>query len=421
MKPNITDGKYIFLSYAHKNCEQVKRLVETLQSEGYHVWFDTHLELGEKYNDTIGERIQNCEAFMCFLTKEFGESEYCRMELRMAAEKYHKYIVPVYLGNQMKIDEALSPGMVLLISDANAFSIKGSNDVDGFMVEVRKSEVLNTCKGKQSGVQSNPKKHFIATWVVGMVFVILLGIIIGVFVMNRKVPDDTGHDSSVASDASVINNDSSVDDEVDEEVIQEIRQRLQVAEVGDIVEFGTYLQDFDYPTAIEWIVLEKNDDELWLLSKRGLDAKPYDTSGESTTWGNCTLREWLNNDFYNTAFSKEEKRMIPKQYVPPHKNPHYPEVDPSNGTIDKVFLLSIVEVEQYLPEEEDRRCEPTPYALENGAGIYQETNTCWWWLRSPGHGSVNAAYVDFDGSLRFNGGWVDLSFSAVRPSLRLHP
>lgn len=43
---------------------------------------------------------------------------------------------------------------------------------------------------------------------------------------------------------------------------------------------------------------------------------------------------------------------------------------------------------------------------------------CYWWLRSPGNNSNNAAYVDYDGYGNNNGNNVDNSNNAVRPDLQ---
>ena len=43
---------------------------------------------------------------------------------------------------------------------------------------------------------------------------------------------------------------------------------------------------------------------------------------------------------------------------------------------------------------------------------------CWWWLRSPGGRSINAAYVDIDGWVYDHGYYVDIDDYAVRPALK---
>ena len=47
-----------------------------------------------------------------------------------------------------------------------------------------------------------------------------------------------------------------------------------------------------------------------LLSKYGLGGIWYNTDSVDVTWENCSLRRWLNTDFYNTAFDDTEKDMI---------------------------------------------------------------------------------------------------------------
>ena len=62
-----------------------------------------------------------------------------------------------------------------------------------------------------------------------------------------------------------------------------------------------------------------------------------------------------------------------------------------------------------------RQCSVTAYAKAQGSftgAVYS-----WWWLRSPGYRQDTAAYVDYDGSVDYDGGYVDRDFFAVRPGL----
>ena len=52
---------------------------------------------------------------------------------------------------------------------------------------------------------------------------------------------------------------------------------------------------------VEWRVLDKKDGEILLLSEYGLDILPFDDSGSgSIIWENSSIRNWLNNEFYNS-------------------------------------------------------------------------------------------------------------------------
>ena len=96
--------------------------------------------------------------------------------------------------------------------------------------------------------------------------------------------------------------------------------------VGHYVSFGKYEQDNNTSNGkekIEWLVLEVKDGKALVISKYALDCKPYNTSSTNVTWETCSLRNWLNNDFINSAFSATEKTMIPSVKVSADKNPDY--------------------------------------------------------------------------------------------------
>lgn len=198
------------------------------------------------------------------------------------------------------------------------------------------------------------------------------------------------------------------------------------AEVGDTVQFGSYEQDNDAGNgaeAIEWLVLDKQDGKLLLLSKDALDTKPYDEEGEDVTWETCTLRRWLNSTFYNTAFSEEEQGNIVTTKVKNEDNPKY-DVEGGNDTKDKVFLLSIGEALGYFdpdPDAEDsaRRAKITEYADEQGGWSFDRYGA--WWLRSQGGGIYDAVYVGCLGDFSYLGTVMDTDNYVVRPALWLDP
>lgn len=197
------------------------------------------------------------------------------------------------------------------------------------------------------------------------------------------------------------------------------------ASVGDTITFGAYEQDNNTSNgkeAIEWTVLDKDGMSLLLISKQALDCQQYNTSYTDVTWESCSLRKWMNGTFLNKAFNAEEQAQIQNTTVSADKNPEY-NTNPGNATTDKVFLLSINEVEKYFNSDEARKCAPTAYAKAQGAytsDIYKTASgaaTCWWWLRSPGYNQNSAADVYNDGSVDFGGYIVNYGTDAVRPAL----
>lgn len=179
--------------------------------------------------------------------------------------------------------------------------------------------------------------------------------------------------------------------------------------IGDVFTFGNYHGE------TEWIVLDKEGTQLLIISKNALDCKPYNISKISVTWQTCFLRQWLNNEFIEEAFSAEEQKMIVTTKVTNTDNSSYG-TEGGNDTEDKVFLLSVDEAKQYFSSNEDRKCRPSTYAKEQGADVSDNGN-CWWWLRSPGSNQYYAAGVYGGGGIYKYGLDVDLGSYAVRPAM----
>lgn len=199
------------------------------------------------------------------------------------------------------------------------------------------------------------------------------------------------------------------------------------AKTGDYISFGCYDQDYDTENgkeAIEWLVLDVQDGKALIISKYGLDCQEYNHKYKDTTWEDCSLRYWLNNNFLNAAFTESEKMQICTTNIFSEKNPIYG-TSSGNETQDKIFLLSINEVNRYFSSDEDRKCLPTPYALEQGVFATIEDDNfgyCEWWLRSLGGHSPYAAYVGCGGDVDIFGKNANY-YSAVRPALwiKLNP
>lgn len=198
------------------------------------------------------------------------------------------------------------------------------------------------------------------------------------------------------------------------------------AGVGDTFLFGEYEQDGNLengPEPIEWIVLRNKDNTLYAISKYGLENKPYHDINEPVTWEECSLREWLNGEFYEEAFSKEEKAMILETELQNADNPYYG-TPGGNDTIDKVFLLSYKEFEPKAFAYQN--CMPTVYGEKQGIIIDDKIAIqCKWWLRTPGiqitTGTKNttATFAALDLGAQSIGIPVDYDGAAVRPCINI--
>ena len=190
---------------------------------------------------------------------------------------------------------------------------------------------------------------------------------------------------------------------------------------GDVITFGHYEQNNDLsdgPEPIEWLVLEEEDGSVLLLSRYGLDGLPYHSSFAEVTWESSRLRQWLNGEFLETAFTGGERDLIAETV---NRTPANPESGTDGGadTADRVFLLSIDEVLRYFPSVEDRTCLATDFARSKGI-LADRVNGdhSFWWLRSPGHSPYSVTIVYSHGLLYMYGSAAD-SPRAVRPAIRL--
>ena len=190
---------------------------------------------------------------------------------------------------------------------------------------------------------------------------------------------------------------------------------------GDRITFGSYEQDnklSNGPEPIEWRVLEVSGGSALAVSEYALDARAYNKERVGITWAECTLRGWLNGEFYDTAFNEEEKGRIALTEVENKDHPQYG-TEGGEDTEDRIFLLSLEEADRYFEDDEDRWAFPTEYAVAKGIWVWEKTGTVWWWLRSPGYHGRSAAEVSSFGALIYNGASVYNYKDGVRPALRI--
>ena len=191
---------------------------------------------------------------------------------------------------------------------------------------------------------------------------------------------------------------------------------LRAADIGSYVTFGKYEQDNDLNNGsedIEWLVLAKEDNKILVISRYGLDCHEYNPT-ENVTWENCSLRTWLNTDFYDSAFGLREKSAIILSTVKAETNPVHG-TPAGNDTTDRVFLLSINEAKQYFADNDARICPATAYVASKTTNLLD--GNCWWWLRSPGYDLNNAAGVIGWGGVESQGSRVWGKTPVVRPAV----
>ena len=181
--------------------------------------------------------------------------------------------------------------------------------------------------------------------------------------------------------------------------------RINPFKVGDYVKFGNYFfykYDSTPEKIIEWRVLAVENNKILVISCYGLEAKRFDSS--SNVWANSEIRQWLNNEFYNQAFTDQEKKFIISSNLS------------DVGTTDNMFLLSKGEAEKYFANDKARRCKASPYLQHNLGGLARGDVDYRWWLRSPYVFYDNYAFLVDDNGCDVICEKVDCSW-VVRPAM----
>lgn len=185
---------------------------------------------------------------------------------------------------------------------------------------------------------------------------------------------------------------------------------LNECQVGNIVEFGSYPYLADgTKEPIQWLVLQVDGGKALLISRDILDAVQYHDKWEEITWENCALRKWLNDGFYNAAFSSSEKNQIVKVT---NDNPdnNYSGFAPISGgydTTDRVFVLCTEEIVEYFDipvrgyhnpkaSYDNLAAEWTEYAKSRQDPSVEHGYTSWF-TRSPGSTRKMVAIVSAGG------------------------
>ena len=231
-----------------------------------------------------------------------------------------------------------------------------------------------------------------------------------------------------------------------------VRHRTDLAQAGDIIEFGGY----------NWIVLDVYGDYAKIITENVLVihyvhygwassmriGMPY-YSFEITdtfraggvfhyihfpvTWSCSSLRRYLNYEFFN-SFDKADRARIRETYVTVNDNPWFMgttarlfDAYGGENTVDKIFILSVEEILQYFGDSGQLHNRPdgriTWIADEyNSARIAtnKEGAPMWWWSRTPGNRPRLVAGVDVAGIINMCGMYANDFGGGTRPVLWLN-
>ena len=126
----------------------------------------------------------------------------------------------------------------------------------------------------------------------------------------------------------------------------------------------------------------------------------------AVTWETSRVRQWLSEDFFDAAFSDEEKTAVCLTNVKSEPNPDYTDTDPGKDTQDYVFVLGLEQYDAYFADDGDLFDAIAPYTevarvgnpyakdelvrttkyypMNNAVRGNADGSAGWWWLRTVG-------------------------------------
>ena len=477
----VLTGKRYFISYKSEDSERIGEITRRLNQMGVPMWYDYGIEKGERWSREINANIKECEAVILFATKKLFsyEDTYVRKEFRLA-KMHHKKIYVIWLDNlnpdlnpndvndgledwYVDVEELQGIRMAGKTVEHIAWSMvtefhliqgkKPQPPSPTFQPPVSKPEpkpvsvtqpinqpnpatytapipqqsatvtkpapipIFRDSTPKQEQMKPVIQKSVKHTpLIVTVAVVLVIAIVSGIWAISHS-------NSNPASDLTSSSTSDSTDDST--ESVKSLSELGSVS-VGDHFTFGNYPQGEDgEEQPIEWRVLAVEDGKALVVSEKLLDCVQYNETYTDVTWETCTLRKWMNNDFISKAFSSSQQAKLATVTNENRDNPDY-HTSGGNATQDKIFALSIDEAEKYFGSDDDRMAAPTGYAKKQGAYVSDSYSlpsgekTGWWWLRSPGNGSNDAANVGISGSIFLIGIDVRGNRGCVRPAFWLN-
>lgn len=185
-------------------------------------------------------------------------------------------------------------------------------------------------------------------------------------------------------------------------------------DIGSIMTFGGY----------DWRVLDIKEDRALVIAEYILEQKPYNDCSGDVTWAKCSLRKYLNEDFYSKFTDEEKSRIVQVQ----NKNPENQWYGSTGGedTLDYIFLLNIEEVVcKYFGDSsknlENRSPKQRYWFQKKDENNINRRSTLdgyvwWWWLRSTGRDNKRAVYIHGDGNIGIQGnGTFKYSSNTIHP------
>jgi hypothetical protein len=98
MQPSSVRSGHFFVSYVRQEFDRIALTLDQIQQMGHDVWWDTGIDPGSPWKDTLREKIEQSRGVILFATRRALDSDWVQWELR-EAHKAGKRILPIKLDD----------------------------------------------------------------------------------------------------------------------------------------------------------------------------------------------------------------------------------------------------------------------------------------------------------------------------------
>ena len=357
----------VFISHSSVNKNAADAICHALEQNGVKCWIAPRdIPHGAKYGAEITKGLRECNVFLLVFSDEVNKSEAVQKEIERAVLGYKKPCLPFYIENV-----PMNDNIEFFISDAqriDAFSdkhwmdtypdskvfdelVRSVKNLLGMSTEttppIPDGPVRRDKKEVTGGTETPESKEF---WtkrtkgiLIGAVSLVVVAALVfgGIALWGNKSgngePGVTGSIENAGVSTSTptasaatpgVSETATYTDEPSSEA------NSKDITVGNVIHFGKF----------DWIVLDVQNDNALIITKDTVEQRMFnETDSIDVRWENCTLRDYLNNEFLVNNFNTTERSTILETDLQNQDSDYLLYgVKPigGNNTKDKLFLLS---------------------------------------------------------------------------------
>ena len=151
MKPDVYEGTepYIFVSYAHKDAENVFKVLGELQERGCRFWYDDGIAPGSEWPEDIAQHLAAASMVLAIITPASMQSTNCRREINFSLAREIPFLSIMLEPTQLPL------GMEMQLSAQQMIVRQNFEEWDKFIDKIMSCRDILPCSStQQPGTQT---------------------------------------------------------------------------------------------------------------------------------------------------------------------------------------------------------------------------------------------------------------------------